>query len=85
MQVLGPWVSPAACPRENRQVLAAAVNACGRDCELVVDVLTSSPCSALPLAAGFSRGGENELMVLGSPEAVRLDSLVAFASLGSLG
>ncbi len=83
-QVLGPWVSSGHCPRENRQLLLAMLAAANQDAELVCDVLTSSPTRALLAAAGFQTQGECELMAQG-PVTVRLETLTALASLGSLG
>lgn len=83
-RVLGPWFSPEACPRENRQLLAALLGAAG-GAEVVVDVLTSSSLQALLMAAGFTRRGGCALMAAGAYAGVELSSLVALASLGSLG
>ena len=65
LQVLGPWYSREFCPRENRLVLTAALEAAGTG-ELVVDVLASAPVAALLSAAGFERRGECALMVRGA-------------------
>ena len=88
LQVLGPWYSREFCPRENRLVLRAALEAAGAG-ELVVDALASAPVAALLAAAGFQPRGECALMVRGgaSPRhpAGNLSGLVALASLGSMG
>jgi hypothetical protein len=83
-QVLGPWTSAGHCPRENRQLLMAVLAAANRETELVSDVLVSSPTVGLLAAAGFKPQGRCELMARG-PVAVRLETLTALASLGSLG
>jgi GNAT superfamily N-acetyltransferase len=83
VQVLGPWVSPSLCPRENREVLAAVMGAAQAD--LVADVLESSPVSSLLAAAGFRSVGRCDLMVRGEARNVDLSRLVSLASLGSMG
>ncbi len=85
MQVLGPWVSPELCPRENRLLLLAVLGAAAESTELVTDVLESSPLQTLLQAAGFTRQGRCDLMVRGSTAGVRLSQLVSLASLGSMG
>lgn len=85
MQVLGPWTSAELCPRENRRLLLAVMAAAGEKVELVADILESSPLQSLLRAAGFSRRGRCELMVRGRVNNVRMDKLVALASLGSCG
>jgi GNAT superfamily N-acetyltransferase len=85
MRVLGPWVSETLCPRENRQVLSAALASVAAGAEVVVDLLEGSPLSPLLAAAGFSRRGRSDLMVLDPCGGVNLRSLVALASLGSMG
>jgi len=85
MQVLGPWISPDLCPRENRRLLLAVLGAAAERTELVTDVLESSPLQSLLRAAGFNRQGRCELMVRGSAAGVRLSQLVSLASLGSMG
>jgi ribosomal protein S18 acetylase RimI-like enzyme len=84
LQVLGPWYSREYCPRENRLVLSAALEAAGTG-ELVVDALASAPVAALLAAAGFEPRGECALMVRGAPPAGNFAGLVALASLGSMG
>jgi GNAT superfamily N-acetyltransferase len=85
MQVLGPWISPDLCPRENRRLLLAVLGATAERTELVTDVIESSPLQSLLRAAGFNRQGRCELMVRGETGGVRLANLVALASLGSMG
>lgn len=83
-QVLGPWYSREFCPRENRMVLAAVMEAAGPG-ELVIDTLASAPVAGLLVVAGFERRGECALMVRGMLPPGNLDGLVALASLGSMG
>jgi len=85
MQVLGPWLSAQLCPQENRRVLLSVLAAAAQRCELVTDVVESSPLQALLRAAGFTRQGRCDLMLRGAPGEVRLTQLVALASLGSMG
>lgn len=85
MRVLGPWISETHCPRENRQVLLAALTSACAGTEVVVDLLEGSPLSPLLTAAGFLRRGRTDLMVLGQCAGVDLRSLVSLASLGSMG
>ncbi|HEY7746249.1 MAG TPA: GNAT family N-acetyltransferase [Desulfuromonadales bacterium] len=85
MQVLGPWISPDLCPRDNRRLLLAVLGAAAERTELVTDVIESSPLQSLLRAAGFNRQGRCELMVRGSAAGVRLSQLVSLASLGSMG
>lgn len=85
MRVIGPWVSPELCPRENRMLLMALLSAAGEGEELVADVLASSPLKPLLAAAGFTAGGYNDLMVRGETAGIDLSRLVALASLGSMG
>ncbi len=84
LQVLGPWFSREFCPRENRMVLAAALEATGTG-ELVVDTVASAPVAGLLVVAGFERRGECALMVRGGGPSGNLAGLVALASLGSMG
>lgn len=84
MQILGPWISPNLCPRENRQLLLTVLAAADAG-EVVTDVLASSPVQPLLQAAGFERRGGCDLMVCGEADEVNLSSLVSFASLGSMG
>ncbi|BCR06527.1 N-acetyltransferase [Desulfuromonas versatilis] len=85
LQVLGPWISPELCPRENRQLLMAVLAAAGAGVELVVDLLETSPVRMLLSAAGFTPKGRCDLMARGPREGVELAPLVALASLGSMG
>jgi GNAT superfamily N-acetyltransferase len=85
MQVLGPWFSPERCPRENRQLLLAVLGAAAERTELVTDVIESSPLQSLLRAAGFARQGRCDLMARGGTQDVRIENLVALASLGSMG
>lgn len=85
MQVLGPWISPDLCPRENRRLLLAVLGAAAERTELVTDVIESSPLQSLLRAAGFNRQGRCDLMVRGETRGVQLANLVALASLGSMG
>lgn len=85
MQVLGPWTTAELCPRENRRLLLAVMAAAGEKAELVTDTLETSPLQSLLRAAGFARQGRCDLMVRGRVDNVRLDKLVALASLGSCG
>jgi GNAT superfamily N-acetyltransferase len=84
MRVIGPWLSPELCPRENRLLLTALLAAAGPGEELVADVLASSPVASLLAAAGFAPAGYNDLMLRGEA-AGDLTRLVALASLGSMG
>jgi len=84
-QIIGPWFSPNFCSRENRRILASILGAAGEGCELVSDVLASSPVNSLLAAAGFSEQGRCDLMSRGPMQGVELESLVALASLGSMG
>jgi GNAT superfamily N-acetyltransferase len=83
IQVLGPWVSPSLCPRENRQVLTSVLAAAEAD--LVTDVLESSPVSKLLGAAGFRSSGRCDLMIRGDARGVEYSGMVSLASLGSMG
>jgi GNAT superfamily N-acetyltransferase len=85
MRVIGPWVSPELCPRENRLLLTALLAAAGEGVELVADVLASSPLKPLLNAAGFAGGGRSALMVRGEVAGIDLSRLVSLASLGSMG
>jgi GNAT superfamily N-acetyltransferase len=85
LQVLGPWISAENCPRENRQLLLAVLGAAAERTELVTDMVESSPLQSLLQAAGFTRQGRCDLMVRGETVGVRLENLVALASLGSMG
>jgi GNAT superfamily N-acetyltransferase len=86
MQVLGPWISPDLCPRENRHLLLAVLGgAAAERAELVTDMIESSPLQSLLQAAGFNRQGRCDLMVKGQSRGVQLANLVALASLGSMG
>ena len=85
LRILGPWLSADLCPRSNRLVLAAAMDACTGGGELAVDVVGGSPVRMLLAAAGFHQTGETVLMVRGGPGPVRLGEIVALASLGSMG
>lgn len=85
LSVLGPWLSADLCPRNNRTILAMAmesVSGCG---EMAVDVLGSSPVRTLLKAAGFRQTGETVLMMRGEPGKVKFGEVVALASLGSMG
>jgi len=82
-QILGPWYSPDLCPRENRQVLTAAIEAAPGG--LILDVLESSPINQLLSAAGFRQQGRTDLMVRGNEQKPDLRGIVALASLGSMG
>jgi len=84
LQVLGPWYSSSCCPRENRTVLTRLLAAAGPT-EICADVPASSPLRLLLDAAGFRRSGSTALMVRGDRSDVNLSSLVALASLGSIG
>lgn len=83
-RIIGPWLSIDNCPRENRLVLSQLLVA-ARGSALVLDVLAGSPVRMLLTAAGFSRQGGTVLMARGPLEGVRRQSLVALASLGSMG
>lgn len=85
VQILGPWLSEGLCPRENRQVLAAALAAARPRSTLVADVVAGSPVRFLLAAAGFVARGRTELMMQGADSALQVESLVALASLGSMG
>jgi GNAT superfamily N-acetyltransferase len=85
LRILGPWLSPDLCPRANRLVLAAAMEACAGGEELAVDLLAGSPVRMLLAAAGFRQTGETVLMMRGAPGPVRFGEIVALASLGSMG
>lgn len=85
LRILGPWLSANLCPRSNRMVLAAAMEACADGVELAVDVVGGSPVQMLLAAAGFRRTGETVLMVRGKPGPVKFGEIVALASLGSMG
>lgn len=85
LRVLGPWVSPNLCPRENRLVLAGILGAAGEGDQIVADVLESSPLGSLLMAADFSVRGRCDLMAKGPGAGVDLKAAVALASLGSIG
>jgi len=85
VQILGPWLSAGLCPQENRQVLAAALTAARPRATLVADVVAGSPVRSLLAAAGFVARGRTELMVRGAGSTLKVESLVALASLGSMG
>jgi len=85
LQMIGPWYSPPQCPRANRKILQDILALAEPNLELIVDVLKSSPVRQLLAAAGFQCTGYNALMVKGSASGVRLDEMVALASLGSIG
>ncbi|NIQ96715.1 MAG: GNAT family N-acetyltransferase [Desulfuromonadales bacterium] len=84
-RVLGPWVSPSQCFRQNRTVLAQILDAPAGRGSIVADVRVSSPIRPLLAAAGFVAKGGCDLMVRGGGQGVDLAPLVTFASLGSLG
>lgn len=81
---LGPWLSVDRNPQQNNQLLTLAVAKTPAGKELFVDVLASSGMELVLRAAGFKKGGANQLMVL-SADSVVLDGVLALASLGSIG
>jgi len=85
MNILGPWLSPELCPRENRLLLVQALERCRSGSRLLCDLLESSPVSTLMQAAGFERRSRVDLMLRGTAPPAFHNRLVALASLGSLG
>ena len=85
LRILGPWLSADRCPRSNRTVLAAAMEACAGGGELAIDVIGGSPVGMLLAAAGFRQTGETVLMVRGESDPMKFAEIVALASLGSMG
>jgi len=83
LRVLGPWYAPDLCPRECRDVLAAAIAQSPAGAELVLDLPADSPLVSLLPACGFTPGGDNALMVRGEP--LSLPPHYSLASLGSVG
>lgn len=83
--VLGPWLSADLCPRANRTVLSLALEAATGCEEIALDVVGGSPATILLGAAGFHQAGETVMMMRGEAGRVRLNEIVALASLGSLG
>ena len=81
---LGPWLSPERDVRENRQLLNEALAKTPHGKELLVDVLCSSELEMVLRSSGFEKAGSNQLMVL-SEKPVRLNGVMALASLGSVG
>lgn len=82
---LGPWLSPQRCPRENRLLLAEALQKTPHGRLLIVELLVSAELGLLLHGAGFSMTGSNELMCFAEQTAPDLDGVVALASLGSIG
>lgn len=85
MQVLGPWYSEDGDADAARALLAAALASAERGGEVVTDVIESSPLNEHLGAAGFRCLGGQDLMVLGPADGGNLRSVVALASLGSMG
>jgi len=84
LQVLGPWYSSSHCPHENRTILTRLLAAAG-PAEICADVPISSPLRPLLAASGFNAAGRTVLMARGDRRCIQLSSLVALASLGSIG
>ncbi len=85
LNVIGPWLSADHCPRANRNVLNEALESCRQGSEVAIDIMSGSSARLLLAAAGFVPKGETVLMTRGATGRERLASVVALASLGSLG
>ncbi len=81
---LGPWLSVDKFPRDNRQLLTQVVEKTAAGKELLVDVLASAEMELVLRNSRFHKRGSNLLMVH-SAEQVKLDGVMALASLGSIG
>jgi hypothetical protein len=77
LQVIGPWYSRDLCPRSNRVVLQQLLANADPTVEVVADTLLA--------AAQFKKVGQAALMAYGDRSAIKLSSMVALASLGSVG
>lgn len=84
MWQLGPWLSAARKPQQNRNLLNLAVEKTALGKELLCDVLASAEMELVLRACGFKKSGSSQLMVL-SEEPVTLAGVIALASLGSIG
>ena len=81
---LGPWLSADKFPRDSRRLLTQAIEKTVAGKELLVDVLASSEMELVLRNSRFHKRGSNLLMVL-SDKPVKLDGVIALASLGSIG
>ncbi len=81
---LGPWLSLDNNVRDNRQLLKLVVDKTSLGKDLLIDVLHSAEMDMVLRTSGFEKTGSNQLMVL-SDEPVRLNGVMALASLGSIG
>jgi len=81
---LGPWLAAKQCPRKNHLLLNEALARTPAGRTLLMDVPVSAELGQLLRSAGFARIANNELMCL-SRQPVRLDGVLALASLGSIG
>lgn len=81
---LGPWLSCDRNARDNRLLLNQAVAQTTSGKELLVDVLRSAEMEMVLRSSGFKKRGSNQLMVL-SDRPVRLNGVMALASMGSIG
>ena len=84
-RVIGPWITPDLCPRENRLLLRDLLSSAPGGTRLVCDVFDRSPVRSLLRAADFTVSGRTALMVRGAAREVDLAPLVSLASLGSIG
>ncbi|MEZ4600397.1 MAG: GNAT family N-acetyltransferase [Syntrophotaleaceae bacterium] len=83
--ILGPWYG-AGRPGDEQCKLLNSIRDAAKCCEeLVADVLGGRIASGLMEKAGFVCSGTTRLMVLGDTASINLQSLVALASLGSVG
>ncbi len=85
IQVLGPWYTASRCRVENRQLVLKALAAATPGVPLFTDILTRSGLSPVLKLAGFRRTGSTDLMLRGPRPPMLTSTLVALASLGSMG
>jgi predicted GNAT family N-acyltransferase len=84
-QLLGPWYSRGSGPQSNDLLLQKIMAAADPARQIIIDLLASSPLRPLFTAAGFHCVGQTALMVSGDVRSVELKTMLALASLGSVG
>lgn len=85
LQIVGPWYAPTQSLSDNRLLLESLLANADPDCDMVIDLFSSSPVRRLLVEIGFHCVGVNTLMVRGDGAQVDRDAMVALASLGSVG
>lgn len=85
MQIIGPWYANGASPQARRDLLLRMIAAADPDVEIVIDTLASSATTLFWESSGFRCAGQVALMAYGKIDDVKLESMTALASLGSVG